>query len=469
MEPSEKSSLSINSPIKNNINNNIKITENQSQTLPSISNLKTKQHKISIAPMLNITDNYFRSFTRLLTLQAVLYTEMIHTDTIKNSLRGYKSELFFEENQNPIVIQLGGNDPSSLGAAAQLCKEMGYNEINLNCGCPSSKVQESNFGAKLMEQPDLVAECVRSIRNNSNLETSVKCRLGLDKFELGFLEDFVRIVSEKGFVRHFIVHSRIAVMGLDTIKNRKVPPLRYEQVFGLKKRFKDINFSLNGGIQTLDEAKDILSNKDYFRFDYDNAFAFAKEGSESVRSLNINNKNFNFGVCDFEKSLIDDLDFDNAPKINNDNENVYVYENVNNEFSININHDLELAGCMIGRAAYENPWILSNVDKKFYKKKNPGYSKKEVVLKYADFIDKKAQQLNNKTEELQFHYMRMVKPLFNLFPGEKGSNQFKRNLVAFKRNDPNFSIYEHVLETFDCLEKRNRAAVEVYPIDEDDI
>jgi len=380
-----------------------------------------QRHKISIAPMLNITDNYFRSFLRLLTQNSVLYTEMIHTETIKNSLRGYMNELAFEENQHPIVVQLGGNCPEGLGSVAKLCKEIGYDEINLNCGCPSSKVQEHKFGAMLMENPDLVSECVKNIRKNSNLETTVKCRLGLNTFKQEFLDDFIDIVSKKGNVNHFIIHSRIAIMSLDTEKNRKIPPLQYEMVFSLKKKFPWLNFSLNGGIKTLDHAHKILEDKNQFLE---------------------NDKYF---------------DCENGFNINIEKQSIQI-EKVN---------DLNLVGCMIGRTAYENPWILSNVDKKFYGKKNLGFSKKEVVLKYADFIDKKAQQLNNKIDDLNYNYLRMVKPLTFLFPGERGTNQFKRNLVDFKRNDANFSIYDHILKTFEIFEKRNPNAVEIYPLEDD--
>ena len=340
--------------------------------------------------MMGITDNYFRSFIRLLTKNACLYTEMIHTDTVINSKYGYKNELEFEYDQHPIVVQLGGNIPEVLGDVAKLCKEMGYDEINLNCGCPSSKVSSNNFGAVLMENPTLVSECARSIRNSSNLETSIKCRLGLNTFRQEFFDDFISIVNKQGNVKHFIIHSRLAIMNLDTDKNRKIPPLQYEKIFSLKKKFVDLNFSINGGFKNLDEVQKILQNKE--------------EG--------------------------------------------------------------ELAGVMIGRAAYENPWILSDVDRNFYGKKNQNFSKKEIVVKYADFIDEKIQKLDVK-EDFIYHYSRVVKPLTFLFQGDRGSGDFKRNLNNMDKKNPEFSLYQHVLDTLHQLEKVNFKAVNKRPQEEE--
>jgi len=386
-----------------------------------------KKHRISIAPMLNITDNYFRSFIRLLTQNAVLYTEMIHTDTITHSFRGYLKELYFEQNQHPVVIQLGGNNPDNLGSVAKLCKEVGYDEINLNCGCPSSKVQECNFGAKLMENPDLVSECVNSIRRNSNSETTVKCRLGLNIFDQKFIENFIENVSLKGSVKHFIIHSRIAIMSLDTEKNRKIPPLQYEKVFELKRKFPLLNFSLNGGVKSLEEANNLIKQRDLF------------------------DKNISLKTNDLSDYKNIEKSFEN---LNMNDENGFIRE-----------LDICIAGCMIGRASYENPWILSNIDKLIYGKKNLGYSKKEVVMKYAEFVDEKGQQLNDKIEDLQYNYLRMVKPLTFLFPSERGTNQFKRDLVKINKNDRNFSIYDHILNSFEIFEKTNPQAVEVMPSD----
>jgi tRNA-dihydrouridine synthase A len=150
-----------------------------------------KSHRLSIAPMMAITNNHFRKIIRLLTKETLLYTEMIHHDTILNSKRGFQKELQFSVDQKPIVIQLGGNNPDLLEKISLLAKEFGYDEINLNCGCPSNKVIKSNFGACLMKEPDLVAECVKRMKNISGLESTVKCRLGLDVDDPILLKNFI--------------------------------------------------------------------------------------------------------------------------------------------------------------------------------------------------------------------------------------------------------------------------------------
>lgn len=410
MEKNEKNFLSLKSP------NSSCLELNETTSLINQGDLNI--HKISIAPMLNITDNYFRSFIRLLTNHAVLYTEMIHPDTIINSPKGYQHELLFEEEQHPIVIQLGGNNPTQLGHVSQLCKQMGFDEINLNCGCPSNKVQSHNFGAVLMENPALVTECVKTMRNQSNLPTTVKCRLGLNSYNESFFHDFINKVSTEGGINHFIIHSRIALMGLDTDKNRKIPPLQYDKVFEAKRKFFDLNFSINGGFKTLDDAENILEYKKTESFNY----------------------------------------------YNTSNENLIFEDNKSNSNDYSNN----LVGCMIGRAAYENPWILADIDRRFYNKQNNNYSKKDVVLKYADFLDKKAKQLESNLEQINYEYTCMIRPLTYLFSGERGTNDFKRNLSSLKdrRKDPNFSIYEHIMECFDKFEKKNPRAVQLMPDNE---
>jgi tRNA-dihydrouridine synthase A len=218
-------------------------------------------HKISIAPMLGHTNTHFRNLTRLLTKETTLYTEMIHHDTIINHKNGYEGVIGINQKENPIVIQLGGNNIEVLSKVAPLCRQFGYDEINLNCGCPSSKVVSHNFGACLMRNPDLVAACCKKLREESHLETTVKCRLGLDKFDNDFLFNFIDKVNEKGGVNHFILHARLAMMDLDTDKNRKIPPLQYDKVNNLCDIFSDrkIVFSLNGGLKDRGEIKNILN------------------------------------------------------------------------------------------------------------------------------------------------------------------------------------------------------------------
>jgi tRNA-dihydrouridine synthase A len=217
--------------------------------------------KLSIAPMLELTDRHFRYFARLLTKRTLLYTEMVTTGAILHN----KPEKFLECNkeEHPVALQLGGSSPKDLAACAKIGEDFGYGEINLNCGCPSERVQSGSFGACLMREPALVAECVDAMQNAVKIPVSVKTRIGIDNDDSwDFFLNFIESIAKTG-CKYFIVHARKAwLKGLSPKENRTVPPLSYETVFKLKEIHPDFKISLNGGVKNLDEAKNILQKTD---------------------------------------------------------------------------------------------------------------------------------------------------------------------------------------------------------------
>jgi tRNA-dihydrouridine synthase A len=205
--------------------------------------------RLSVAPMLDWTDRHCRYFHRLLTKQAVLYTEMVTTGAL---LYGdVARHLRFNEQEHPVALQLGGSEPEALARCAVLGAEWGYDEINLNCGCPSERVQRGAFGACLMNEPQLVADCVKAMVDVVSIPVTVKHRIGIDQVEsYGFVCDFVGALSRAG-CRVFIVHARNAwLKGLSPKDNREVPPLRYDWVYQLQTDFPDLCFVLNGGVSS---------------------------------------------------------------------------------------------------------------------------------------------------------------------------------------------------------------------------
>ncbi|CAD8046816.1 unnamed protein product [Paramecium primaurelia] len=224
------------------------------------------RHKISIAPMIDITYEHFRVFFRLLTKNCVLYTEMIHENAINLSrvLKPFPLVLDYSQVEHPVVCQLGGNDPEKLAKAAQIAELAGFDEINLNVGCPSERVQDGAFGACLMKEPHLVAKCMKTMKEAVKIPCTVKCRLGVDNLDTyEFVRNFIEIVNKEGQVNHFIMHARKAFLkGLNPHENRTVPPLKYDWVYELKKEFPQINFTLNGGIKCTEHIDQVMPNVD---------------------------------------------------------------------------------------------------------------------------------------------------------------------------------------------------------------
>eukprot|EP00210_Caulerpa_lentillifera_P001660 g1595.t1 len=208
------------------------------------------------------TDIYYRTFARLLSRRTWLYTEMIVESTIRHNEDSDRF-LWFPKAQHPIACQLGGSDPTFLAEAAEIVARYNYDEINLNCGCPSDRVAGAGcFGAALMLKPELVASCTHKMSETVNTPITVKCRLGVDDVDsYEALSTFVRVVSEESSVQHFILHARKCLLnGLSPHQNRTVPPLKYGWIFALKRDFPDLEFSLNGGILTSNEAQDVLNH-----------------------------------------------------------------------------------------------------------------------------------------------------------------------------------------------------------------
>ena len=221
----------------------------------------TLNRKLSVAPMMDWTDRHARYFMRLISRHTLLYTEMVTTGAV---LHGDREKLLgFDPAENPIALQLGGSDPKALAECAKIGEDYGYDEINLNVGCPSDRVQSGKIGACLMAEPELVAECLAAMKNISQIPVTVKHRLGIDdqdSYEL--LCKFVEIVSGSG-CDSFIVHARKAILsGLSPKQNREIPPLIYDRVYQLKKDFPDLEISINGGIKTLDESIEHLKQVD---------------------------------------------------------------------------------------------------------------------------------------------------------------------------------------------------------------
>ena len=302
----------------------------------NLINQNSSRHLISIAPMMDRTDRHFRYFMRQITRCTLLYTEMITTTAIHYGER-YKL-LGFSPEEKPLSLQLGGDNPQQLAECAVIAEDLGYDEVNLNVGCPSSRIQNGNFGACLMAQPELVANCVEVMLKRVSIPITVKHRIGIDEYDrYEDLANFVRIVSEAG-CQHFIVHARKAwLKGLSPKENRIIPPLKYGYVYRLKKQFPQLFIEINGGILTLEKTKQHLK-------------------------------------------FID--------------------------------------GVMIGRAAYDNPYLFATVDRDIYGKAVTPLTRHEVIermLPYIDYWSKNGIKIHNITRHL-----------LEIFRGVPGTKAWKR-------------------------------------------
>lgn len=239
-------------------------------------------YPVSVAPMMDRTDRHFRYFLRQITRRTLLYTEMVTSAAI---LHGDKEHLlgFFPE-EKPLVLQIGGDEPQELAECARIAQDMGYDQINLNVGCPSSRVQNGNFGACLMLQPEKVAKGVEAMLKAVDIPVTVKHRIGVDDCDrYQDMANFVRIVSEAG-CQHFSVHARKAwLQGLSPKDNRNIPPLRYGDVHRLKQEFPHLFIEINGGLINLDQVKEQLQFVDAVmigRAAYDHPYLFAQADAE---------------------------------------------------------------------------------------------------------------------------------------------------------------------------------------------
>jgi tRNA-dihydrouridine synthase A len=293
--------------------------------------------------MMDWTDRHCRFFFRLISRRARLYTEMITAPALRHG--DVPRHLDFDAAEHPLALQLGGSDPAALAHAARLGMQWGYDEINLNCGCPSERVQTGSFGACLMAEPALVADCVRAMRDAVSVPVTVKHRIGLDASEdFGFVRDFVGTVAEAG-CEVFIVHARNAVLkGLSPRQNREVPPLRYDVVRRLKQEFPSLTVVLNGGLTEW-------------------------EGIER------------------ELAFVD--------------------------------------GVMLGRAAYHDPYLLAEVDRRLFGDTGPSPSRSQIVEALCAYA---TAELGRGTS-----LRAIARHVLGLYHGERGGRRFRRLLSDASR------------------------------------
>ncbi|WP_035375353.1 tRNA dihydrouridine(20/20a) synthase DusA [Acinetobacter haemolyticus] len=240
----------------------------------------TKEPRISVAPMMDWTTKDYRFFARLFNPNVVLYTEMVTTGAIIYG--GANRHLDFNKEEHPIVLQLGGSNPQELATCTKMAEDWGYDEVNLNVGCPSDRVQNNKIGACLMAEPNLVAECIHSMQKAVSIPVTVKHRIGIDDMQsYEEMLHFVDTVAATGCT-HFIVHARIAILqGLSPKENREVPPLRYDDVYRLKQERPHLTIEINGGIKTFDETQQHLQHVDGVmigREAYHNPYLLAEMG-----------------------------------------------------------------------------------------------------------------------------------------------------------------------------------------------
>ncbi len=302
-------------------------------------------HRFSIAPMMDWSDHNCRYFWRLLTKQALLYTEMVTTGALIHGDR--KRFLHFNREEHPVALQLGGSDPKDLARCARWAQEWGYDEVNINCGCPSDRVQSGMFGACLMGKPNLVADCVKAMMDSCDIPVTVKHRIGIDHMEsYEQLLAFIEPVAVAG-CSVFIVHARKAwLQGLSPKENREIPPLNYPWVYQLKKDFPHLTIVVNGGIQTIEECQTHLDHVD---------------------------------------------------------------------------------GVMLGREAYQNPWMLAQVDEALFGMDSPLKSRDDVIAALLPFAEQhlaQGGQLNHITRHI-----------LGLYQGIPGARKFRRHLSenAYKK------------------------------------
>lgn len=310
--------------------------------------MKFSKHRFSIAPMMDWSDTHCRYFWRLLSKQALLYTEMVTTGAL---LHGDKRRfLDFNPEEHPLALQVGGSDPKELAHAAKLAQQWSYDEINLNCGCPSDRVQSGKIGACLMAEPDLVSDGIKAMRDACDIEVTIKHRIGIDDLDsYEHLCDFVGKVADSG-CRVFIIHARKAwLSGLSPKENREIPPLQYPTVLRLKTDFPHLCIVLNGGIKSIATCKEWLDRVD---------------------------------------------------------------------------------GVMIGREAYQNPYLLAEVDQQIFAETAAPLSRAEILQQYFSYCER---QIAMGT---QLHHM--SRHILGLFQGQIGARKFRRYISenAYKENAP---------------------------------
>ena len=319
--------------------------------------------------MMDCTDRHDRFFLRLISKNVMLYSEMVAT---KSAIYGDREKILgFRDEEKPVALQVGGSDKKELSEVAKIAEDLGYNEINLNLGCPSKKVQKNSFGACLMKEPDLVAECINEMSNSCNIPVTAKTRIGFDNTEeFEYLNMFINKIRDAGSST-VILHARKAILkGLTPKQNLNIPKLNYEMVYKIKKENPDIEIIINGGITTTEQIKNHLN------------------------------------YCD---------------------------------------------GVMIGRAIYQNPYFLRDIEEEIFNNKNI-FSREEIVKKLLEYLEeevKKGTKVN--------HIMRHTVCLYH---GQTGSKEWKRylsdNMMA---RDSDFQKAKHIMDIAQNNEKANQASV----------
>ncbi|MDE2421831.1 MAG: tRNA dihydrouridine(20/20a) synthase DusA [Gammaproteobacteria bacterium] len=241
---------------------------------------KSNAKRISVAPMMDWTDRHYRHFARMFHPDAWLYSEMVTTGAL---IFGDRDRyLSFNDSEHPVVLQLGGSDPQALATCSKMAQDYGYDEVNLNVGCPSDRVQNNKIGACLMAEPKLVAECIAAMQNAVTIPVTVKHRIGIDDLDsYEEMLNFVDTVAATG-CKHFIVHARIAILkGLSPKENRDIPPLRYEDVYRLKRERPHLTIEINGGLSTVEQINQQFEHTDGVmigRAAYHNPYLLAEVG-----------------------------------------------------------------------------------------------------------------------------------------------------------------------------------------------
>ena len=300
---------------------------------------RTLDRRFSVAPMMDWTTSDYRVFARCLTKHTLLYTEMVTTGAL---LQGHNPARFlkYDDCEHPIALQLGGSNATDLAKCAKMAEEYGYDEVNLNAGCPSDRVQNSLIGAILMAHPQTVVDAMKAMKDATSIPVTIKHRIGLDdQQDYAVVRDFVGMIADEG-VETFIVHARNAILqGLSPKENREIPPLKYDFVYQLKKDFPDLEILINGGIKTIEETKEHLRHVD---------------------------------------------------------------------------------GVMMGREAYNNPWVLSEVDQSIFGATNVVNDRFEALERFIPYAESQLA----KGERL----MHLTRHLLGIFQGLPGGKQFRRYL-----------------------------------------
>ena len=322
--------------------------------------------KICVAPMMDCTDRHERYFLRLLSKNVMLYSEMVAT---KSAIHGDRKKILgFNKIEKPLALQVGGSDKNELSQVCKIAEDMGYDEININLGCPSKKVQKNKFGACLIKEPDLVAECISEMVNSCKIPVTAKTRIGFDKVEnYEYLNSFVNKISKAG-CKTIILHARKAILkGLTPKENLKIPKLNYPLVYEIKKANKELEIIINGGITNSEQIESHLKN------------------------------------CD---------------------------------------------GVMIGRAVYQNPYFLADIEDKIFNNNNIP-SRSEVAEKLVEYVQEEVKK-GTRVNQIMRHTV-------GLYHGQNGANKWKRylsdNMMA---RDSDFQKVKHIMTIAQNNEKANQ-------------